>query len=187
MKKFNKYSIAALVVLIAGMGITSNFALAAKKDAAPAAKAADANTVVDAGWTERCASKDKHPDKKTCEVFTRLEMKSSQMRVAEVAIGFPQDDKTLPKGTARGVIILPLGVMLQPGATMAVDDGAPVAFSSKFCTQSGCFSIVNFNKDLLDSMKKGKYLNIFFKTAENRDAHLAMGLGSFKKELGKIE
>jgi invasion protein IalB len=197
MKRLNKYGIAAFVVLIAGLGVASTYALgkttsapatAAAKPAAaaPASKAADANAVVDDGWNERCVSKDKKADKKNCEVFTRLEMKTSNMRVAEVAIGFPQD-KTLPAGTARGVIILPLGVMLEPGATMSIDTGKPFGFKSRFCTQSGCFSFVNLNKDIINSMKTGKDLNVFFKTADNRDAHLTMGLGSFGKALNKIE
>ena len=205
MKKFNKYSIAACAIIIAGMGIASTFALGAKKAtvdtstaataaaqpaAAPAnaaaAKTDDANTVLDKGWTERCNSKEKKPNKKNCEVYSRLEMKGSAMRVAEIAIGFPQDD-TLKDGAARGVIILPLGIMLEPGATMQVDSGKPVAFKSRFCTASGCFSIVNLSKDILEPMKTGKYLNVFFKTAENRDAHLVMNLAGFDKIISKIE
>ena len=190
MKRFNK-SLAAFAVVIAGISFTFAPGIAAAKTSKPAStasapKAAEPdNTVVDKGWTERCAGKEK-TDKKACEVYTRLEMKTSSLRVVEVAIGFPQDD-SLPKGTARGVIILPLGVMLEPGATMAVDDGKPFAFKSRFCTQSGCFAFVNMNKDILEAMKKGKQLNVFFKTADNHDAHLALTLNGFDKLLGKIE
>ena len=192
MKKFNN-TLAALAVVIAGLGIAFTFvpdvATAAKPAAtaaAPKAAAADANVVVDKGWSERCSGKEKSTDKKACEVYTRLEMKTGGLRVTEVAIGFPQDN-SLPKGTARGVIILPLGVMLEPGATMAVDDGKPFAFKSRFCTQSGCFAFVNMNKDILETMKNGKELNVFFKTADNHDAHLAMTLNGLDKLLSKIQ
>ncbi len=109
------------------------------------------------------------------------------MRVAEFAVGFPQD-KSMPKGTARGVIILPLGVLLQAGtSSMKVDDGKPSMFNSRFCTQAGCFSFVNLDQDILNTMKKGKVLNVFFKTADNQDAHAVMDLSSFAKVLGTIE
>jgi invasion protein IalB len=191
MSKIQKASVAAFVVVIMGMGIVSTFATD-NKQAAPAAKGAPSaaaadNTIVDKGWTVRCPDKAKSTDKKNCEIFTRLEMKSSAMRVAEFAVGFPQD-KTLPAGTARGAIILPLGILLQSGSSsISVDNGTPFAFSSRYCTAAGCFSSVNLDKEILGSMKKGKLLNIFFKTADGHDAHAVMDLSSFPKALSSIE
>lgn len=194
MSKVLKAGIAAFVAVIMGMGVVSTFATD-NKQAAPApaatsstkgAPAAD-NTIIDKGWTVRCPDKTKTTDKKKCEIFTRLEMKSSSMRVAEFAVGFPQD-KTLPQGAARGAIILPLGISLQAGSSsMSVDKGTPFAFSSRYCTAAGCFSSVNLDKGILDSMKKGKSLNIFFKTADGHDAQATMDLKSFPKALSSIE
>lgn len=190
-----KYGIATFVVLIAGIAAVSTYALGANKAAsalaatAPAdavAPTSDASTVVDTGWSERCDNKENKAVKKHCEVFSRLEMKASHMRVAEVVVGFPQDN-SLPKGTARGVIIMPLGILLEPGATMAIDDGQSFAFKARFCVQEGCYGIVNLNKDILHSMEKGKDLNIFFKTADSRNVKLSLGLKGFDKMLGKIE
>jgi invasion protein IalB len=195
--KLYKYGIAAFIILVVGVGIASTYALGAKKEApAPTAAAAAApasaqpatqttdNTVVDTGWSQRCD--DKKDGKKYCEVFARLAMKESNMRVAEVTIGFPQDN-SLPKDTARGVIIMPLGVLLEPGATMAIDNGTPFSFKSRFCIQAGCYAFVNLKKNILDSMKKGKNLNIYFKTADNRDMRLALGLKGFDKVIDKIQ
>jgi invasion protein IalB len=199
MNKSYKYGIAVFIALIAGAGIASTYALGAKKEApaptaaaAPAAPASaqpatqttDANTVVDTGWSQRCD--EKKDGKKYCEVFARLAMKDSHMRVAEVTIGFPQDN-SLPKGVARGVIIMPLGVLLESGATMAVDSGESFSFKSRFCIQGGCYAFVNLKKNILDSMKKGKNLNIYFKTADGHDMRLALGLKGFDKALDKLD
>jgi invasion protein IalB len=190
MKKFNSLGIfiAVFSLWTACAGAPAFAAKAAKTTEKKAPAAAEDNTVVDKGWSERCdgnkgkETKGKEADK-SCEVFTRLEMKASAMRVTEVAIGFPKD---LPKGTARGVIILPLGVMLEPGATMTVDEGKPFAFKSRFCTQSGCFAFVNLSNDIVDSMKKGTNLNIYFKTADNNDAHLRLALKGFDEIVKKV-
>jgi invasion protein IalB len=155
---------------------------ASADDKKPSTPIAD-NTIIEKGWELRCP--DKSTDQKGCEVFKRLETKVSAMRVVEVAIGFPPDK--VQKGSARGVIILPLGIMLQSGATMKIDDGKPFAFTSRFCTAAGCFSLINISPALLDTMQKGKKLSLSFKTPDEKDAHVVMDLTGFEKALKKIE
>ena len=193
MSKFYKYGIVAFVVLMASMGAASTYALGAKKSSstagatstvAPDAKKDD-KTVVDTGWNVRCDDA-KKPKTGDCQAFTRLEMKASNMRVSEVTVDYPQNDKTVPAGYARGVIILPLGILLD-GVTMSIDDGKPFAFKPRFCIQAGCYSVVNLNKDILDSMAKGKLLNVFFKISDGHDAKLSLGLKGFDKALAKVQ
>ncbi len=191
MNKFQKYAVAGFSIVLMGIGIVHTFASDEKNSATPAAAstappAKAENTVVEKTWSVRCPNNTKGSDKKDCEAFDRLEIKSSSARVVEFAVGFPQDN-SLKAGMARGVIILPLGILLQSGASMKVDDGKPLAFSSRFCNTSGCFSFVNLDKDILNSMKKGKTLNIFFKTFNNQDAKLPMTLSGFEKALKNIE
>ena len=190
MNNFKKYGIITFTVLIMGIGAASTFAKADKKSppAAPPAStapaaAADANPVVDRGWAVRCNKPEKgqkEQKQKDCEIFGRLEMQKSGMRMTEFAIGFPAVKGT-DKKVARGIMILPLGISLEPGVTLKVDDGKPSPFKVSFCTTGGCVANVDLNKDLLDSLHKGKAINLFFKTSDGRDVQLIMGLTGFEK------
>jgi invasion protein IalB len=172
-------------VLMLAIAATPSFAAEAKKDSA---KKSAGNEIVERGWTQRCPeTKDKPAaDKKLCEIFQRIDMKKNSLRVAEFAIGFPEE-KGMKSGTARGAVILPLGILLEQGAQMKIDDGKPLAFKIRFCTNAGCFAYLNLNKDILSSMKKAKAASFLFKTADGRKVNLVMGLDSFEKALGGIQ
>jgi invasion protein IalB len=158
--------------------ITSVFAEEAKKE--ETAKADSGTEIVEMGWQKRCADK-KSEEAKKCEIFQRLAIKKSDMRVAEFAIGFPEK-----KDTARGVVVLPLGILLEPGVAMKIDDGKPFVFKARYCVNAGCFSYINLDKSILDSMKKGKLASFFFKTAEGQDVNLIMNLTGFEKAMKGI-
>lgn len=175
MNKFQKYAwvICAAFLLIAGSAVAAEKSSAETKDAAP--------SVVERGWALRCPEEQKDK-KKQCEVFQRLDMKdSSAARVAEFAVGFP--DKKEP---ARGVVILPLGILLEQGVSMKIDDGKPFVFKTRYCTNAGCFSYVNLDKTLLGSLKKGKAVAFQFKSATGQDINLIMNLSGFEKSLKEI-
>lgn len=159
-----------------------------KKPAAPAPAAAAApqqqkQQISDTGWSTRC-TKDKE---KKCEMFARLETVPAKQRVAEVALGFPQHSKEIKEGEAEGVIILPLGMLLPTGASIQVDDGKLSSFTPRFCNNGGCFSVVKFDKALLDSLAKGKTLNLLFKTAEGRSIKMGIALKGFDKALKDVK
>lgn len=145
-------------------------ALAADK--APAQK--PASEVIDSGWNMRCNTK--KPEKNACEVFKKLSQGENGPRIAEFAIGFPKD-----QDAASGVIILPLGILLEKGISMQVDSGKPYVFQIRYCTNAGCFSYVSLKPALLDEIKKGKKLNFAFKTSEGQKVNLIMALDGLDK------
>jgi invasion protein IalB len=185
MNSFQKYCVALFAVLVLGVIAGSSFADEAKKDPA---KTAPGNQVVERGWTQRCPEQkpDQKPGKKLCEIFDRIDMKESSMRVAEFAVGFPQE-KGLEKDAARGVVVLPLGILLDVAVQMKIDDGKPLVFKNRFCTNAGCFSFISLGKDILDSMKKAKAVAFLFKTSEGQNVNLIMTLGGFEKALQEIQ
>ena len=79
-------------ILVAGATFVLANAFAAGKETKPAA---DASGKSEALWTVRCQEEDK--TREHCEVFQRLIVKETGARVAEFAIGFPED-----KALARG-------------------------------------------------------------------------------------
>ena len=185
MKSLKNYCRILFAVLILGTTAMPSSAEEAKE---AAAKKAPSNEVVERGWKQRCPKQNllQKLKKKQCEVFQRIDVKESSMRVAEFAVGFPSE-KTLEKGAARGVVILPLGILLEQGVEMKVDTAKPLAFKSRYCTNAGCFSYLNLSKDLLDFMKKAKTVTFVFKTSEGQNVNLIMSLNGFEKALKGIQ
>jgi invasion protein IalB len=208
MNGFKKYSIALLAVVLAGTLATASFAAdvkpaptpAVQAPAAPAPAKADAakqpaNEVVETGWAQRCPQPPKaddksapapKADKKQCEIFQRINMKETSARVAEFAVGFPQE-KTFEKGAARGVVILPLGILLEEGVQMKIDSGKPLLFKTRFCANAGCFSFVKLNKDVLDDMRKAKFVNFLFKTSAGQNVSMIMSMKGFDDQMKGIQ
>lgn len=162
-------------LLAAAVTFILTSAFAAGKDEKAAQTASKTETL----WTVRCQEEDKA--RAHCEIFQRLIVKETGARVAEFAIGFPES-----KDVARGVIVLPLGMLLQSGVEMKIDEGKPFAFKIRYCTQAGCFAYVNLDKTLLDLMRNGTVANFTFKAADGKDVNLQMPLSGFAKALKEI-
>lgn len=136
-----------------------------------------------AAWSVRCQPQEdgKTAEKKSCEVFQRLVQKETSARVAEFAIGFPDGGDV-----ARGVVIFPLGLLIQDGVEMRIDEGKPYAFKIRYCLNAGCFAYVNLDKAIIDSLSKAKAANFAFKAADGKDVALSMSLAGFGSALKQI-
>jgi invasion protein IalB len=179
--KKNCLVLIAVLALGAGTGMVNMSAFAADTAKTPAAAPAKGNEIIDHGWQQRCEAvvKDKPSH---CEIFKKLETKEKSLRVAEFAVGYAPE-KDAKKDTANSVIILPLGMLLDSGVTMKVDDGKELTFKPRFCNNGGCFSFVTLDEAWLSSMKKGKATNFQFKTSEGQIVNLVMKLDGFEKLL----
>lgn len=177
--KAHRVQIAGVLSALVFAGALVFFAVrtASGEDAAPKDNSAVA-------WTVRCQPQKEGAataDKGACEIFQRLVVKESMARVAEFAIGFPDGGEV-----ARGVVVLPLGILLQPGVEMRVDTGKPYAFKIRYCTEAGCFAYVNLDKAILDNMRQGTAANFLFKSADGKDVNLSMTLAGFSTALKSL-
>ncbi|MCC7305873.1 MAG: invasion associated locus B family protein [Alphaproteobacteria bacterium] len=134
-------------------------------------------------WHERCGKsyKEGAPKRGTCEIFQRLVMKDSGKRVVEAAIGFPKD-----KQTARGIFIVPLGVLLAPGIQIKIDDGEAYKFQARYCDNGGCYGYVDLNQELLDKMSKGNTVTVSFTATNQKPVSLKLQLKGFSKAIKGI-
>jgi len=108
-------------------------------------------------WAVRC-DKDDNGRKKFCEIFSSILIKETGVQLVEFAIGYPPD----AKGSARGVVTLPLGMMLESGATMKVDDGDVYSFRMRNCSAKGCHALLNLNDNLVKQFKAGNKVTVTF-------------------------
>lgn len=121
-------------------------------------------------WTVRCTAHEKTPDRQ-CEVYQRLVVAKTGQRVAEFAIGFPKD-----KQEGRGVIVLPLGILLNDGIEMQIDSGQTFKFRPRYCTTDGCFAFIDINQQLLDTLRNSSLVEFSAKAMNGKDVKIRMTL-----------
>ena len=155
------------------------YAEAAANAKAPAAASAAPAAV----WTERCNKNEKAegPKRGRCEIFQRLIVKDTGQRVVEMAVGFPKD-----KQNARGIVITPLGILLQPGVQMKIDDRESFKFQLRFCDTAGCFGFIDLNEKVLSAMKTGQKILLTFQAVDGKNVNVELSLKDFAKALDGI-
>lgn len=123
-------------------------------------------------WVKRCSEVTEKSPTQHCEIVQRLSVKDTGARLVEFAIS-ARDKK---EKASRGVIILPLGILLESGVTMQIDDGQQLTFNVRFCEQGGCVAYLTLSDDVLAIMKKGKVAKLGFIGANGQRFALDMSL-----------
>lgn len=162
------------------------------KDDAKAAATKPAATSPKEAWATRCEKvklDEKKPEQDYCEVFQNLSMvkkgedgKQSAQRLAEFAIGYPPNQKK-----ARGVLVLPLGVLVEEAMSMQIDGKQDVSFRVRYCTPEGCFAFLTMPDSVLDKMSKGEKLTVKGKAFTGQNLEIVISLAGFSKALAKVK
>lgn len=129
----------------------------------------------ESAWVKRCEGA-------TCEIVQRLMDQESGARVLEMAVGFPAG-----KDSARGVVILPLGVDLSQPMSLRIDEGEPLGFKVRYCLSDGCYAFLTLPPDVLAGMKKGALGVMIFKTFDGQPGKLPLSLEGFAAMLSEIQ
>jgi invasion protein IalB len=87
-----------------------------------------------------------------------------------------------PKEKAvEAVFVLPLGLKLDKGAVLQIDDGkASDANPFRTCLLAGCVVNVSADAKLITSLGKGKALNVKTVTDDGKDANFTISLNGFQ-------
>ncbi len=117
-----------------------------------------------------------------CEIVQRLTVTDTNQRLVEMAVGYPADSKN-----ARGVLILPLGILLESGILIQVDDNDPLRASVRRCDQGGCYVFLDMTDSVLDEFKAGEEINVLFQTPQPQAMSVALSLKGFTKALKSIQ
>lgn len=129
-------------------------------------------------WIPRC-NENQGQGTQECEIFQRLLVRETGQRVAEFAVGFPDGRNQ----NARGVIVLPLGILLNEKTSLQIDDGAHFNFKMRYCTQNGCYAFLDLTPAIIEMMKKGNEAAFHFITLEGNAMSIDLSLVGFTKAL----
>jgi invasion protein IalB len=125
-------------------------------------------------WMKVCGKGKDTNNKEVC-VVTKDGRLENGMPVAIVQLFEPQG---LPKVLR---VTVPLGMQLQHGTRVIVDNGAPVNEPYKICFPVGCMSDYPVSDDMIDKMKKGHNLIVQAINMQGTPISLPLPLDGFAK------
>ena len=128
-----------------------------------------------APWTKVCQSPPDGSGKRVCFTGRDGRVDSGMPVVAAVLIE--------PEGDTRRIlrITLPLGMALQPGTRVIVDQGQPMNAPYVVCMPSGCMADYEASGELIGKLKQGKGLVIQGINGAGQPISLVVPLSDFGK------
>lgn len=146
-----------------------------KKDEAPKQNTQQPpqQNVLATKWTKICQNNDQ-TKKETCVVTQNLHAETGQMLAAVTVI----EEKGAQKLFR---IAVPLGMLLEPGLRVVVDQNQPIEAKYAICVPDGCFADLQVNDDFVAGLKKGKALIVQTINHVGRTVNITFPLTDFAK------
>lgn len=146
-----------------------------KKDEAPKQNTQQPpqQNVLATKWTKLCQTNDQ-TKKETCVVTQNLHSETGQMLAAVTVI----EEKGAQKLFR---IAVPLGMLLEPGLRVVIDQNAPLEAKYAICVPDGCFADLQINDDFVGNLKKGKALIVQTINHVGRTVNITFPLTDFGK------
>ena len=127
-------------------------------------------------WTKICGKDQQQANaKEVCLVIKEARLETGQF-VAGAVLVEPEGD---PKKMLR--VTLPLGMQLQQGTRVIIDQGNPVARPYVICFPNGCMSDYEADVDMVGKLKKGQGLIVQAINAGGQPISLTLPLTDFAK------
>lgn len=124
-------------------------------------------------WTKICQTSEQ-TKKETCVVTQNLHAETGQMLAAVTVIE--------EKGAQRFFrVAVPLGMMIEPGLRVVVDQNQPLEAKYVICVPDGCFADLQINDDFVANLKKGKTLIVQTINHVGRTVNITFPLTDFGK------
>ena len=126
-------------------------------------------------WTKFCLKGQEANAKQVCFTGKDGRVESGMPVVAAVLIE-PENE---PKKVLR--VTLPLGMSIQPGTRVIVDNGQPMTGPYVICFNNGCMADYEASGELIGKLKKGQGLVIQGINGAGQPISLVIPLGDFAK------
>jgi len=165
----NKYQKITLMLMgLSGLGAT--------------AMAAESTTYTYDDWQVTCQQgKDKSNN---CAMSQQGVDKKSGHLIYQVAIAAPKRN-----GPKKLDVLVPLGVLLPSGVTIAVDKGADSTFklAYRYCAAAGCVAETTVGKKITTLFRGGHKAELRIRNQDRKKITLPLSLKGFSKAFSKLE
>ena len=138
-------------------------------------------TPVQSGWAARCSSPGRDAPLECAMEQNAVLTKTGQL-VVLVNIRVPGDTRT-----PIALVQLPLGLNLQAGAKLQVDDSKSTDLPIQTCENRGCYASIPVSPEMLASLRSGKQLKILFQDLAKETITIPMPLNDFAAAYDKIK
>jgi invasion protein IalB len=140
-----------------------------------AAPAAEQPTLIYSPWTKFCLKGQEANAKQVCFTGKDGRLESGLPIVAAVVIE--------PEGDAKKMlrVTLPLGMQVQPGTRVIIDQGQPATGPYVICFTNGCMADYEVNTDIIGRLKKGQQLAVQAINGNGQPVSLTLPLNDFAK------
>ncbi|WP_227814531.1 invasion associated locus B family protein [Nitrogeniibacter aestuarii] len=132
-------------------------------------------------WKIECEKQEGAPAE-LCHAFQLVTMKDSDKRVLHVAIGYPPDQ---PDPIA--IFTTPLGVALQAGVQIKIDDKEPKGIAFNVCNNNGCQAAVKLDAASLEELKMGNAMTVTFGNLKRQGLNVPVSLKGLTAALKSVE
>jgi invasion protein IalB len=127
-------------------------------------------------WIKICNKNESDPNAKPVCVTAKDGRLENGMPVAAVALIEPQGEQ---KKLMR--VTVPLGMQLQHGTRMIIDQDTPATAPYFMCFPNGCMADYEVSADTVGKLKKGKTLTVQAINMQGQAISLPLPLGDFAK------
>lgn len=139
---------------------------AAQSDNVPSEKFGD--------WALSCRAADKDQPER-CALVQNIVFKQSSKRVLNIQVTRPAPDKPY-----IAAVTAPLGILLQAGLVLMVDDKELVRFPLMICNVNGCMGQFPVSDDVRGSMAAGKSGKVIIRQPNGRAVGIEFSLNGYK-------
>lgn len=129
-------------------------------------------------WVVRCNNL-QAPQKLNCSTTQSIFLKKSGQRIVRAIIGDTESGKIL-------TLILPLGLDLEHGVLLSVDNAPAKRHSFKTADAKGTYAKIDVSDEFLNVMKAGKNLDVKVKGSAGRDIDVKLTLNGLANALELI-
>ena len=132
-------------------------------------------TLIYSPWTKFCLKGQEANAKQVCFTGKDGRLESGLPIVAAVVIE--------PEGDAKKMlrVTLPLGMQVQPGTRVIIDQGQPATGPYVICFTNGCMADYEVNADIIGRLKKGQQLAVQAINGNGQPVSLTLPLNDFAK------
>ena len=125
-------------------------------------------------WTKICQKGPEANAKQVCFIARDAHVESGMPVVVVVLVE--------PEGEAKKLrVTLPLGVSLQPGTRVIIDNGQPLTGPYVICLPNGCMAEYEASDELITQMKSGQSLHVQGINGSRQPISIPIPLGDFAK------
>ena len=132
-------------------------------------------------WASQCVSPARH-DVPDCSVEQRVFLRESGRLLASATV-------SLRHGTNKPTILVqvPLGLALDRGITLKLDNRRPIKMRVQTCDQSGCYAATVMSRSFLRDMRNSEKLTVRFVASNHKPIVVPMSLKGFAAAYKNIQ